>query len=65
MESLDHAANCGFDHVAHGAGLIMADGRTNPNPLVWSNTCELDKDVAWCVRGALHRPMPASPALAA
>lgn len=59
------AADYGFDHVEHGADFVMADGSLNPNSLVWSDTYELDEDMAWCARGTLRRPMPSSLPVAA
>lgn len=52
------AADYGFDHVEHGADFVMADGSISPNSLVWSDTYQIDEDMAWCARGALRRPMP-------
>ena len=49
----------------HGADFVMADGSVSPNSLVWSDTYEIDEDMAWCARGALRRPMPVAPQIAA
>lgn len=51
------AADYGFDHVEHGADLVLADGTVSPNSLVWCDTYELDEDMAWCGRGQLRRPL--------
>ncbi len=51
------AADYGFDHVEHGADFVMTDGSISPNSLVWSDTYEIDEDMAWCGRGALRRPL--------
>lgn len=51
------AADYGFDHVEHGADLVLADGSVSPNSLVWCDTYELDEDMAWCGRGQLRRPL--------
>jgi len=59
------AADYGFDHVEHGADFVMTDGSVSPNSLVWSDTYEIDEDMAWCARGALRRPMPVAPQIAA
>jgi hypothetical protein len=59
------AADYGYDHVEHGADLAMADGSIVAHSLVWSDTYEMDEDMAWCARGALRRPMPVTARIAA